>query len=70
MVGYQGHWEFPFGNSRESDIPKIPGGNSHGNFENSVLDLSKVAVIKTHFPSFLADRTNATVLRPTVVCRR
>ena len=24
----QGHREFPFGNSRESAIPKIPGGNS------------------------------------------
>jgi len=24
----QGHRDFPFGNSRESAIPKIPGGNS------------------------------------------
>ena len=26
----QGHQEFPLGNSRESTVPKIPGGNSRG----------------------------------------
>jgi len=41
------------GNSREFGIPKIPAGIP-GNFENSILFnwFVKVAVMKTHFPSF------------------